>query len=122
MQGQVTGDAVERLGLRDGAGEAVEHVAAAGRVALVEPLVDDPDHDVVGHEAAGVHDLLGARAELGALLDRGTEHVAGRDVGHHVVTGQAHALGALARTLATEQNHAHPGRSPGRPHDFRKPS
>ena len=36
---------------------------------------------VVGHELAGVHEPLGLLAELGAVLDRGAQDVAGRDVG-----------------------------------------
>jgi hypothetical protein len=50
----------------DGAREAVEDVAVAEGVGLVQPLVDHAHHDLVGDELAGVHDRLGPEAELGA--------------------------------------------------------
>jgi hypothetical protein len=65
--------------------EAVEDVAPTARVVAVEALAHDPAHDLVRHELATVHDLLGLEAELGALLDRGAEHVTGRDVRDDVV-------------------------------------
>ena len=65
-----------------------------------------PTMIVVGHQLAGVHDSLALQAELGALVDRGAQHVAGGDVGHDVVARQAHALGALARALAAEDDQA----------------
>ena len=53
----------QRVGLRHGAREAVEQEAV---VALLVDLVEDHrDHQVVGHELAVVHVLLGLLAELG---------------------------------------------------------
>ena len=71
---------VERVGLFDRAGEAVQYVAPRRRVGGRQPLIDESDHDVVADEATGVHDLLGHQAELGSLTGRGAQHVAGRDV------------------------------------------
>ena len=88
VEGRLGGDGRQRLGLADRAGEAVEDPAPLG-VGLVEPVVDDADHDVVGDEVAGVHDLLGPRPSGGALAHRGPEHVAGGDVGHAAAAGQA---------------------------------
>ena len=80
------------VGLAGRAGEPVEQPPTDG-VVLGEPLLDEPDHDVVGQEVPGVHELLGLAAELGAVLDRGAEHVAGRDV-RDAVTGQPGATPA----------------------------
>ena len=41
---------------------------------------DQTDHDLVAHEATGVHHLLGHHAELGAFAGGGAQHVTGRDV------------------------------------------
>ena len=61
-----------------------------------------PEHDLVADELTGVHDRLGLEPELGALLDRGAQHVAGGDVRHAVALGEANRLGALAGALAAE--------------------
>ena len=60
--GAFGGQLVERLGLLDGPGEAVEDVATLG-VGHVEPLLDDADHDVVGQQLARVHVRLGLEPE-----------------------------------------------------------
>ena len=107
------------LGLLLGPGEPVEQPTGRG-VRLREPLRDDAQHDLVAHELARVHDRLGLEPELGALLDRGAQHVAGGDVRHAVALGQAHRLGALARTLPSEHEEADRpllGRSSVRFHD-----
>ncbi len=57
----------ERVGLRHGAREAVEQEAVVA--VLVDLLEDHRDHQIVGHQAAVVHVLLGLRAEVGALVD-----------------------------------------------------
>ena len=52
--------AIERFGLRHRAGKAVEQ-AAVGAIGLRQPLDDDADDDVVGHQLAGVHVVGGLR-------------------------------------------------------------
>ena len=67
---------------------------------------------------------LALQPELGALVHRGAQHVAGGDVRDDVVARQADALGALARTLTAEQDQTGAGDhrpDPGERH-FRKPS
>jgi hypothetical protein len=61
---------IERLGLRRGAREAVEH-EPAGAVRLGDPLQDHADHDLVRHQLARLHELVGLDPQGGALLDRG---------------------------------------------------
>ena len=86
---------VERLGLDDGAREAVEQEAVA-RVVLLEALDDDPDDHVVGHELAGVHEALGLGAQRAAVLDGQAQDVAGRDVREAELVADALGLRALA--------------------------
>ena len=50
--------ALERLGLHQRAGEAVEHVAAVEWPAHREAVFDHPDHDLVGHQLAAVEEAL----------------------------------------------------------------
>src|SRR5205814_6069556 len=94
------GDLVEGLRLWDRPGEAVEHVAPTVSVGLLEALGDDADHDVVGHEAALVHDLFRLQAEIGALPYGGPHVVARRDVLHQVVARDPGALGAIVGSLS----------------------
>ena len=89
------------LALLLGAGEAVQEPTGR-RVGLRQSLGDDAQHHLVADQLPRVHDRLGLETELGALLDRGAQHVAGGDVGHAVALGQPHGLGALACALASE--------------------
>ena len=91
-------DVLELAGLGHGPGEAVEDVARL-RVGLAEPLLDDAEHDLVGHQLAAVHDGLGPLPELGTGPHRGAQHVTGRDVGYVVAHRQPLGLGALAGAL-----------------------
>ena len=94
---------VERLRLLERARKAVEQEAARG-IGLGQPLADDADDHVVGHELAGVHVLLRREAELGARLQRGAQHVAGRDVRHAEGGRDALGLRAFAGPRRTEQH------------------
>ena len=71
---------VERLGLRHRARKAVEDEPARS-VRLSQPLLDDADHDVVGHQQPGVHPLLRAvEPERRPVLHRLAQDLAGRDL------------------------------------------
>ncbi len=56
------------LRLTDGAGKAIED-EAVGALGGLDCLLDDAHHDVIGHEAARVHHLLGLLAHVGARRD-----------------------------------------------------
>ena len=86
---------VERTRLRDVARIAVEDEALRG-VRAAEPLADQAEHDVVGHQLAGVHRRLGALAEFGAARDGVAQQVAGRNLGDALLVTQALGLSALA--------------------------
>ena len=97
---------LHRIGLGNGAGKAVEQVAL-GAVRLLQALGDQPDDDVVGHEAAGFHDLLRLQAERRAGLDGGAQHVAGGDLRDAEFFGDEAGLGTFAGTGRAQQNHTH---------------
>ena len=64
---------------------------------VVDQLVlDHVDHDLIRHQRALVHDLLGRLAELGLARDLRAEHVARREVADAVLVGDVGRLGALA--------------------------
>src|SRR3954468_19076618 len=97
---------VERLRLRDVPWEAVEQETLAG-VVLLEPGDDHPDRDLVGHEVAGVHDLLGLLAELRALADVRAEDVTGRDLRDPEVGGDELGLRPLSRSGGPDEDQTH---------------
>ncbi len=68
---------IERLRLIHRAGKTVEDEAARG-IRLLDPLGDDADDNVVGDEAAGIHDRLGLEPDRRLRGDRRPQHVAGR--------------------------------------------
>ena len=103
---EVLEQAIERLGLGDRAGEAVQDEAARG-VGLAQPLGDEADHDVVGHQAAAVHDALGLAPERRAGRHRVAQHLAGGDLRHPPLAGELASLGALAGAGGAEEDHAH---------------
>ena len=92
----------QRVGLADGAREAVEQEAV---VALLLDLVQDHrDHELVGDEVAADHELLGLLAELGLVLAVLAQQVAGADVRQPEVLAQARGLGALTGPGRTEED------------------
>ena len=56
-------------GLLGRAREAVEEIAPLAHLRRVEGVLDDAEHDVVGHELPLLHVGLGEAAELGVHLD-----------------------------------------------------
>ena len=80
---------------REREGRELDAPERALRVGL-ELRLDHADDDLVRHEAALVHDLLGLLAEVGAALDLVAQHVARREVAHVVRLLDLGRLGALA--------------------------
>src|ERR671933_901246 len=70
---------LQRLGLGDVAGEAVEQEAVLA-VAVGEAAEDHPDDDLVGHEVAALHVRLRLAPEVGLVGDGLPEHVPGGHV------------------------------------------
>ena len=98
--------AARGIGLAEGAREAVEHVARLA-VVLLQAVLDQADDDVVGHEAAGIHDLLGLEAQRGARLHRGAQHVAGRDLRNAELLLDEVGLRTLAGARRSQKNQSH---------------
>ena len=100
-------DGLELLGLRQGAGEAVEHEAAVEEVAR-EPLVDHLDDGRVGDELAGIHVALRFEAGGRSLGRGGAKQLPGGEVLDAVVIGEARGLRAFAGALLAEKYEAGP--------------
>jgi hypothetical protein len=62
---------------------------------LLQAILDQPDHDVVRHQSACVHYFFRRHAQLGAVLDRGAQHVAGGDLRDIVFFLDEVSLGAF---------------------------
>ena len=103
---EVDAAVLERIGLGQGAGKAVEQ-EAGGAIGLGDPLLDQADDDVVAHQRAGVHHLLGREAERRAGLDGGAQHVAGGDLRDAVALADHGRLRAFARAGRSQQDESH---------------
>src|SRR6266540_1090661 len=98
--------AVERLGLGNGARKTVQD-EALGRVRLLDPVGHDGHYDVVGAEVAARHDGFSLAADRRAGLDRGAQHVAGRELHDAMFLDQALRLRAFAGTRGAEHDEPH---------------
>jgi hypothetical protein len=63
---------------------------------VVQLVLDHADHDLVRHQLALVHDLLGLATKLGLSGDLRAQHVAGGQVAGAVLFLDLRGLGALA--------------------------
>ena len=85
-----------RVGLRDGAREAVEQVAVGAVGLLAGAPCTRPMMMSSRHQPARVHHFLRGQAERRAGLDGGAQHVAGGDLRDAVLLPDEVGLGALA--------------------------
>lgn len=83
--------------LRHCTGESVEDEAVPA-LRLLDGLLDDAHHDVVGHQRAGLHRVLGAHAVGRLGGDGGAEHVARGEVAQAVVVLDLRRLRPLPAT------------------------
>ena len=97
---------VEDFRLRNRPRKAIKHETAA-RIRLLDPLLDQADNDLVGHQSSARHELGSLSAELGSGLARGTEHVAGGDLRHTKLGAETLCLGALTGAWRTDENYVH---------------
>jgi hypothetical protein len=91
-----------------GAGKAVEDEPVVDGVVFGQALGHDSYDDVVGHQFAPLHELVGLETERGPGDHRSPEHVTRRDVGHAVMLRDPHRLSSLTRPLLTEDEQPHP--------------
>jgi len=96
----------EGFGLGNRPREAVQHPTIEC-VFHRQALAHHANDDLVGHQVAIVHVLLGFDAHRCAGLDRGPEHVPGRDVGNVVAFDEACGLGAFSGPGGSDEDHAH---------------
>src|SRR3979409_375516 len=74
---------------------------------------DDPDYDVVRHQAAARHDVLGLEADRRLRRHGGAQHLTGRELGNAVTLNQPLRLRPLARPRRPEKNQSHAYSPPG---------
>ena len=98
---------VQRDRLGHGSRESIEEDALGG-VGLVEAALDHADHQVVGHQPAGVHDRLGLTAERRVVSDLVAQHVPGGDMRDAEAHRHARRLGSLAAPGRPEHQRNHP--------------
>src|SRR5699024_4186233 len=111
IQAKALQDALELVGLGNGARETVEEETGL-RVVLLQTRLDHADGHVVGHQVAGVHVGLGLEAQRRALADVRAEQIAGGNVGDAELLGENGGLGALAGTGGTKENESHYFKNP----------
>ncbi len=102
---------VQRLGLRYRARKTVEDKTLR-HVGLIQSVGNDPDHDLVRHQPAAGHDVLGLEADRRLRGHRGAQHFTGRELNDTVPLNQPLRLRSLARPRRPEKNQSHPFRPP----------
>ena len=90
---------IEALSLCQRAREPIEHETPRPCIVLVEPLPDHLENDLVGDELAGIHEAAGLETEWCTGLHSRSQHVAGGNMGDHVMVRQPHALRPFTRPL-----------------------
>src|SRR5438093_1324325 len=95
--------AVERRGLCDRAGEAVEKDSCGPRD-LAETLADHANGQLVGYVRALVEEGLHPAPELGLPPDVLSEELARREVGPAILLGERLGLGPLSHSGRTDEH------------------
>ncbi|MNV26119.1 hypothetical protein D3C71_1172330 [compost metagenome] len=103
---QLDASSHQGFSLRNGARETVEQ-ETVGAVGLSDTVLDQCDDQVVGDQTASIHDALGLDAQLGAGLDRSTQHVAGGDLRNAEFLGDELSLSTFTGPGSSQQNDAH---------------
>ncbi|MNT08490.1 hypothetical protein D3C72_1432340 [compost metagenome] len=97
---------LHRLGLRNGAREAIEQIALFA-VAVLKTVLHQADNDVIGHQPARVHHLLGFDAQRRTGLHRGAQHVARGDLRNAELFADELGLRAFAGARCAQQDQTH---------------
>ncbi len=92
--------------LRNGARKAVEQVAVAA-IIFLQAVFDQADNNVVGYQAAGVHDFFGFHTQRRLCFNCCAQHVARGNLGNTEFLGNKRGLRAFASTGWTEQDQSH---------------
>ena len=86
--------------------EAIEDEALLGIVGS-KALLDQIDHQLVGHKLASIHVLLGLNSQLGTTLDGSTKQVARGDVSDAKLGNKSLSLRALTGTGCSQKYEIH---------------
>lgn len=89
-------EVIQRLGLRHGARKAIENETVL-HVRLVETIGNDADHDLIRHQPAAGHDVLGLEADRCLRGHRRPQHFSGRELDDAMLLDQPLRLRSLAR-------------------------
>src|ERR1700682_1742646 len=95
--------AVQRLRLGNGPREAVEDEALL-RVRVPQPMLDEGDHQAVGHQLAAIEVCLDPLSQQGLRRDLGPQDIPGRDRRDPIPLGQHCRLGPLAGSGRSQQD------------------
>ena len=76
-------------------------------VVFLQAVFNQADNDVVGNQAAGVHDFFGFQAQRRLCFYRRPQHVARGNLGNAKFLGNKRGLRAFAGTGWTEQDQSH---------------
>ncbi len=101
-------------------GKSVEQ-AAVDAIGLREPLGDDADHDIIGHEFADLEIAGRLTAQFGARLVRFAEHVAGREMDDPEMVPEPLGLRPFSSTRRPDKHNAHDSRVESRGSESREP-
>ncbi len=77
------------------------------RILFADPVPDDSDDDLVGHQATGIHDFLGLQADRRLRGNGCPKHVARRELGNAIFGDQARCLCSLPRPRRSDQYEPH---------------
>src|SRR5690606_25948043 len=76
-------------------------------VGLLEAVAYQADDDVVGYQAAAIHDFFGFQAQRCLGLDGSTQHIPRGNLGNAEFLSDECRLGSFASAGWTEQNQSH---------------
>ena len=96
----------QRFGLRQCPRETVEEITARA-VCLLQPVLDQSDDDVVGHQRSGGHHLLRSESEWRSRGHRSAQHVAGGNLRNSERFRDERGLRAFARARRAQQYQSH---------------
>src|SRR5690606_13910194 len=99
-------DALDALGLRNGADHSIEHHTVGG-LGASHLFGDHAEDDLVAHQVTGLHHRPGLEAERGAVGNGIAEQVTGCERGDSEPLGQHGTLGALACPRRAEKQYVH---------------
>ena len=95
-----------RVSLRNGAWETVQQEALAA-IFLSDALFDQRDHQLIGHQLAGVHDLFRLLAQFTAGLHGCAQHITGGDLRNAVFLHDELSLSTFTSARSAQQNDTH---------------